>query len=232
MSDLAGAVIKSLKAHARKPSDFYPTPAPGTQAMIDALNLPAGCLIADPGCGEGDMARVIYANGFEVISSDINDTGYGEGGYDYIGENLEANTGSLGWFAEYRLLDAIVMNPPFSLADQFIRKAVKQAPVVGVLVKADYFNSGRGARLWADHPPTEIHPFSWRLPFLKEERGDNPIMNCTMYVWREGDPPLPGGPLLKPDPARVPDISKKPLLVHLKRLQAAFGKQERLRDAV
>lgn len=232
MSNLAGAITKSLKAHKRKASDFYPTPADGTQAMADALGLPPGSMVADPCCGEGDMSRVLWACGYEVISADINDTGYGLAGYDYIGEDLEPHTGSLGFFAEYGLIDAIVINPPFSLAEQFIRKAVKQAPVVGVLLKADYFNSGRGARLWHDHPPTAVHPFSWRLPFLKEERGDNPIMNCTMFVWRRGDPPLPGGPLLRPDPARVPDLTNKPLLVHLKRLQAAFDRLEGVLDAL
>lgn len=185
MADVAGAIQKSFATWDRKPHDFYATPEETTQAVIDALRLPKTALICDPACGDGKLLRIFTANGYEnTVGSDIRHTGYGHGGLDYLGPSEDPNEGSLGQLAEYGLIDAIVMNPPFSLATEFLEKALQQAPIVACLLKADFWNAQDRLPLGGSMPPTHHFPLTWRPVFLKKERGNNPLMNCTWFVWR------------------------------------------------
>ena len=199
---VANAIVKSMKTHKRKKADWYPTPVAGTAAIIPVLvdlGVSSGALIGEPACGNGAMARILKRDGgYEVVASDLRHTGFGLGGYDYLKDGDDPVEGSLGWFAEYGLLDAIVTNPPFDLAEAFIRKAVQQAPVVAMLLKSNYWNSRRGLKFYDEgFGPTHRYPVTWRLAFLEEERGKAPLMDCDWFVWRRGDPPV-DRPLSKP----------------------------------
>lgn len=174
MADVAGAIRKGYAAWERKPSDFYATPEETTQAIIDALQLPKDARVCDPCCGDGKLLRIFTANGYENTGGcDLRHTGYGRGGVDYLATTFEKP-----W------PDAIVMNPPFSLATEFIEKALIEAPIVAALLKADFWNAQDRGNLARAHPPTAHHPLTWRPKFLEKERGSNPLMNCTWFVWR------------------------------------------------
>ena len=102
-----------------------------------------------------------------MFSSDIAD------GVDY----LDAKSAGL-----YK---AIITNPPFSLAEQFIRKAVAEAPVVAMLLKATYFHAGSRVALFRECPPTAVLAMAWR-PAMCPERGKSPIMDFIWAVWIKG----------------------------------------------
>jgi hypothetical protein len=175
MANLAGAIHKGYETWERKAHDLYPTPEDVTQALIDALRLPKTASILDPCCGDGKLLRVFTANGYhKTRGCDIRYTGYGWQGRDYLAKNFET-MGS----------DAIVMNPPFSLATEFIEKALTEAPIVAVLLKADFWNTQDRHQLGRTQPPTHMYPLTWRPAFLKKERGNNPLMNCSWFVWRK-----------------------------------------------
>lgn len=218
--NVASAVVESMKRHQRKESDFYPTPAEGTQAILDELDLPKSAKIWDPACGEGDLDMVCRANGYQTFASDLNRTGYGKPGIDFLRVALGPTS---------QRPTVIMTNPPFALAEKFIRKAVTLAPVVVMLLKSNYWHTNNRLKLWDDCPPTAQHPVSWRLAFLKEERGNSPLMDCTWFVWDASKPPLPDRPLPKPPSANVPDVSLKPLPVYLARLERQI---DRLNDAL
>lgn len=178
---LAGAIQASYKKWERKPSDFYPTPYEGTESLIPVIKtlFPDGAAIWDPCCGDMDMVRVLQWHGFEVTSTDIRDTGQGIGDIDFLNDDV---TTKLGW--EPRP-DMIVMNPPFSLAAEFIRKALSYTPNVACLMKIDYWNAISRLPLWRENIPTFFFPLTFRLAFLKDERGNSPLMNCAWAVWTD-----------------------------------------------
>lgn len=179
---LAGAIQKSYKAWERKPSDFYPTPYEGTESImpvVKALVAPGG-KIWEPCCGNLDMTRVLEWHGYEVTSTDIRDTGQGIGGFDFLNDDPAEKW---GWLPDP---DMIVMNPPFSLALEFIEKALSYTPRVACLLKIDYWNALSRLGLWESNRPKLFMPLTFRLAFLKKERGNSPLMNCAWGIWHDG----------------------------------------------
>lgn len=58
------------------------------------------------------------------------------------------------WGWDIQEIDAIVTNPPFSLAEEFIRRALSITPNVAMLLKQTYWNvGGRSADRGLDHMP-------------------------------------------------------------------------------
>lgn len=183
---VANAIITSYKKWERKPADLYPTPVDGTESIIEvlkAMKRPDGTPIKtiwEPACGDGRLARVLEWHGFTVISTDLREyPGYGYGGLDFL---TETPGGKWGW--DMPEIDAIVSNPPFSLAEEFIRRALTFTPNVVMLLKQTFWNvGGRSKGLWVDHTPDMELKLTWRLAFLKTERGNSPLMDCMWNVW-------------------------------------------------
>lgn len=186
LGGFADAVVKSQAGWKRKASDYYPTPVDGTESLIPvlkAMKRPDGSPIKtiwEPACGDGRMARVLEWHGFRVIATDIREfPGYGYGGLDFL---RDTPGGKWGWAVGE--IDAIVTNPPFSLAEEFIRRALSYTPNVAMLLKQTFWNvGGRSKGLWVDHTPDLELKLTWRLAFLKNERGNSPLMDCMWNVW-------------------------------------------------
>ena len=95
----------------RRAWDFYQTPPEATLALLSFLGIPKGAVIWECACGSGEMSRTISAAGYDVISSDIEDYGFGQGGIDFL------------TYRQENRFDWIITNPPFSHAEPFIRRA-------------------------------------------------------------------------------------------------------------
>jgi hypothetical protein len=176
---LAGAIRESYKKWDRKPSDFYPTPYDGTESLMPVIDMafPEGARIWEPCSGDMDMVRVLEWHGHKVTATELRDTGQGITGFDFLRDDpVEA----FGWEPDP---DMIVMNPPFSLAREFIEKALSYTPNVACLVKIDYWNAISRYDFFQDHIPVFFFPLTFRLAFLKEERGNSPLMNTAWVVW-------------------------------------------------
>lgn len=160
----------------RRDSDFYPTPPECTHALLDWLKLSRG-VVLEPACGDGAISKVIEARGLQVVSSDIRETGYGIGLRNFL--EFPAAT------REELPVDWIITNPPFSLAEEFIRKALSITPNVAMLLKSQYWHANGRAKLFGEHPPAAVLPLTWRPDFLNGERGGAPTMEVAWTVWRE-----------------------------------------------
>lgn len=162
--------------------------------IFPLLGIKPGMVLADPACGRGDLAIILEQNGYTVKSSDIRNTGYGDPYINFLTITPEFDD-------EPYEVDALVTNPPFSLADEFIYHAVRvlKIPIVVMLLKTSFFNSQRGLRLYDKCPHSGVYPLTFRLAFLEEERGSSPLMDCNWYVWQAGNPRKCPRPLSRPD---------------------------------
>ena len=165
---LANATTKN----ARRALDFYPTPPDVTVALMRFLNLPPS-KIWEPACGDGSMAEAIKHFGHEVLATDIRNTGYGISGMDFL-ENHGQH-------------DAVITNPPFNLSEKFIVHALRQAKLVAMLLKSQYWHARKRAALFESTPPAFVLALTWRPDFMNGERGGAPTMECLWTVWIAGN---------------------------------------------
>jgi len=178
-NNMATAIVKSYKKWERKAADLYPTPVDAVESimpLIDALDIKT---VWEPACGDGRLARVLEYHGIQVFSSDIREySGYGVGPLDFLNDAYADDVGEI---------DAIITNPPFSLAREFVEKALEIAPIVIMLVKQNYWNTKGRVGFFRASQPNMFLPVTWRLAFLKEERGNSPLMDCAWCVWIRGN---------------------------------------------
>jgi hypothetical protein len=156
----------------RGEDDFYPTPPSATWALCQLGILPEK--VWEPACGDGAMARVLEQNGHHVVASDLRPRGYGEADVDFLtATELRA--------------PAIVTNPPFKLADEFVLHALSLGPDVAAFFLRLKFLEGRRRydRLLATQPPTEIHVFIERVKFFAGETpaANQPGWNTEAFAW-------------------------------------------------
>lgn len=185
---LGAAMSGGNPADGRVEKEFYPTPSPATVALLDryADVLPPG-RVWEPACGEGHMAQIIRARGFEVVCSDAFDHGFGKAGVD---------------FTRVRRLPkgvtSIITNPPWArkISPLFVRQArILQPKFFALLLKSTYFHAAERRALYEAHPPTAIHPLTWRLDFQNKGR---PVIECSWFVWDERGPLKLYEPMEKP----------------------------------
>ena len=169
----ASAIVTSQKVHKRKESDFYPTPPDVTRALLGFLNLERGTGVWEPACGDGAISKVLTDNGLCVFSSDLRlDSGFGKADVNFLEIPLDA-----------RCPDWIITNPPFALAEEFIRHALTFTPRVAMLLKSQYWHAKKRAALFEERPPSDILALTWRPAFLEAERGKSPLMDVVWVVW-------------------------------------------------
>ena len=149
----------------RHRQDFYPTPKDVTFALMDFLKLDHGLKIWEPACGERDMADAIEEYGYDVIATDI------EMGHDF----LTADAVECDW---------IITNPPFSIADEFIRKCKSMNKPFAMLLKSQYWHASKRSTLFAEATPSWVLPLTWRPDFLfKQQEKGRPLMDVMWCVW-------------------------------------------------
>lgn len=126
------------------------------------------------------MAEEIKKAGYIVRATDIVDRGYGEGGVDFLTTDFPSG--------KYD----IIMNPPFNICVDFIKKALLIAKnKVAVLMPLRYLSSIERYDLYKDYPPIRVYVYIERIciakngEFEKYESGCNPLI-YAWYVWEKG----------------------------------------------
>ncbi|MBP53085.1 MAG: hypothetical protein CMG88_03770 [Marinobacter sp.] len=178
---MSGAIAAAMQKWARKPADLYPTPIDCTYSLLPHIAdlLPADALVLEPACADGMMVRPLEEFGYRVDGYDLRpDVTGGQGGFDFT----EPDT----VFEQAGSYDAVITNPPFAIAEKFIRRAIEEAPVAVMLLKAQYWNTKNRKKLFRDTKPYMELNLTWRPAFLEKERGKSPLMDCMWVVWVRG----------------------------------------------
>jgi len=155
-------------------ADFYPTEAWCTRALLKNfwwLTAP----VWEPACGEGHISKVLSEAGRSVYSTDLHDRGYGTPGQDFLKQTATPD----GFFH-------IFTNPPYSVAEEFIRHAIKltepRKGAVAMLLRNEYDCAAGRVDLFR-HPA-----FAAKLVLTKRPRWiagskGSPRHNYAWYVW-------------------------------------------------
>lgn len=188
MTNLGALMAGHRAGKARDPNDFNPTiDASVTAAVVSHYETIIPRLVWEPACGTGEMSNALAdaLPGATIVSTDLIHRGFGLGGIDFLA--LDS--------APFDVPFAIVTNPPFYLAAQFIEHAHRLgAEFIALFLKAQYWNSSTRYALWQKHPPQATHPLTWRVDFTGQGA---PTMDCMWNVWGS-HVPFSNEPLLRP----------------------------------
>jgi hypothetical protein len=156
--------------------DLYETPEVATRALLLVEQLPHH--LWEPAAGRGAIVCVLRAAGHEVLASDLVD--YGDPTHfarrDFLLERKVPNG-----------CEAIVTNPPFKLAEQFVAHALDLCPRVIMLLRLAFMESERRTPILEGRGLARIHQFRKRLPMMHragwEGRKANSGMAFAWFVW-------------------------------------------------
>ena len=173
----------------RQIDDFYPTHPSITQMLLDREELDGN--IWEPACGKGHMSGVFIDRGYDVLSTDLIDRGYGEGGIDFLDDTQISRFGAV---------DNIITNPPFKFALDFVLQAKKMARKKICILNATMFLDGiKRYEMWMDQefPLKTMYQFSGRVVFRKNEIADQSQNGLIPWAWFVFEKGYVGEPTIK-----------------------------------
>ena len=154
--------------------DYYPTPVWGTLALLKYVNFNGSVL--EPCCGDGAMSEVLEGAGYEVVSSDIIDRGFGEV-IDFL--NIKKPYAN------------IVTNPPFNIAETLLTHALNLAEEkVCLLLRTAFLESKRRFNLfYKTRRPAKLLVFTQRLSMYPkgQEVDGGGTTSYSWFVWDKKD---------------------------------------------
>lgn len=158
--------------------DLYETPDVAVHALLHAEKLPAR--IWECACGPGRIVRVLRAAGHHVIATDL---------VDYACEDSQSGVDFLIERKAPDHIGAIVTNPPYKLANQFVAHALTfgMIPKVVMLLRLAFLESDRRSAILDGGTLARVHVFRKRLPMMHragwEGRKSNSGMAFAWFVW-------------------------------------------------
>jgi hypothetical protein len=150
---------------------LYETPAVAVRALLAREKLPP--VVWEPAAGRGAIARVLQAAGHTVYASDWRCYGFGIGGLDF----LHTDAVPAG-------CTAIVTNPPYKIANAFVRHAVALCPLVVMLMRLPFLESDGRRDILDESCLARVHVFRNRLPMLHRDGWTgNRASSSIAFAW-------------------------------------------------
>lgn len=163
----------------RAAGDYYTTDPTAVEQFIKYYHRLNGNfigLIWEPACGCGNISKVLESNGYHVISTDLYYRGYGNSGVDFLTADLPDE------------VVTIITNPPYALADDFVKHAMDVLPSGGrylALMNLSYLaGQKRFKEIYNNGYLHAIHVYPHRINCYKNNKdvGHSSPIN---YAWFE-----------------------------------------------
>jgi hypothetical protein len=163
-------------SYAERGNDCYPTTPGATRALLQAEPVPH--FAWDPACGTGNITAELRAAGHEVVATDIADYGIPITAPSYYGVDF-----LLEQQAPARC-EAIVCNPPYKLAPQFVRHALTLVPFTAMLLRLAFLESASRADILEGGQLAHVLVFRRRLPMMHRHNWTgNRASNSMCFAW-------------------------------------------------
>jgi hypothetical protein len=177
MAGLSSGTGNKRALLAERGDDLYESPPEAVRALLRAETLPE--VIWEPACGPGVIVRELRAAGHQVYATDL---------VDYQSRDQD----QAGWdFLMERQLpigvQAIVTNPPFKTAGEFVAHALELCPKVVMLLRLAFLESDKRTPILDTGHLARVHVFRKRLPMMHragwEGKHSNSGMAFAWFVW-------------------------------------------------
>ena len=174
------ATGRNKKGKERREADFYPTPAFCTNALLAEVRF--GRLILDPAAGDGAILDVVSGwampdgSPFVTLGLELDKERAKTAAQKHRVYHADALTDS--WPA----CDAIITNPPYSLASEFVARAMTQASSVpkAFLLPLGFLGSEGRAVMHRSYP-SDLYVIPRRPSFTSDGKTDAEVYGW--FVW-------------------------------------------------
>lgn len=173
----------------REGNDFYATDPIAIQKLLEVESF--SNKVWECACGQGHLSEVLKDKGYDVLSTDLVDRGYGTGGVDF--------------FKAKNVFDGdIITNPPYKYATEFARHAldiISHGHKVALFLKIQFLESRTRRRLFDENPPKYIYVSSGRIncckngDFSRDSRKNK--YSAQAYIWVIWEKGFKGEPTLR-----------------------------------
>lgn len=147
------------KKEERRAYDVYETPAWAVEALLKVIPIDSNLKYMEPCRGSGRIYNHLPLG-----------SAWGEirQGVDYLQ-------------TQYNHVDVIITNPPYSLAQEFVTKALGEADVVIMLLRLGFLESMKRWEWWQDNPLSSLMVLSKRPSFTDDGKTDG--SGYAWFVW-------------------------------------------------
>ena len=166
----------------RVENDYYATSPESINALLKVEKVIYPAL--EPACGEGHISKLLSVNR-SVVSSDLINRGFGNMFVDFLTYN----------FDEYGI-KTVITNPPFSLFQEFVEKALKVARFKVIMFgKLQALEGQKRATFLETTPLKTVYVFKKRQQPLRNGSEIDPLtgkkwasstMAFAWFVWEIG----------------------------------------------
>ena len=164
----------------RETNDYYATEPKAAELLCKLVQFSPN--VWECACGQGHISEVLKSRGYKVISSDLIDRGYGEGGIDFLKCDKPFD-------------GDIITNPPYKYAKEFVEHAlslVTDGHNVAMFLKVQFLEGKARRKLFNKYPPKMIYVASSRLlcakngDFAKMKAGGGSAVAYAWFIWEKG----------------------------------------------
>lgn len=170
---MKSSAMHGESGYKRIANDAYWTPHWCTAALLDRVTFEP--MVWEPACGKGHISTVLTAHSISHFDSDLLNHGHGLSGLDFLNE-----------FIMQPGCSSIITNPPYGLAEAFIRKALELTKSyqgrVAMLLRNEYDCAAKRRDLF-EHPAFFKKIILTKRPRWFADGGASPRHNFAWYVW-------------------------------------------------
>jgi hypothetical protein len=174
MTQNTSTAVMQRRAEPHDSLDDFPTPPWATRALREHLGPISlrGLTCREPAANRGHMVKPLREYFAEVQASDIHDYGAGFAQADYL------------FGPPPPVVDWTITNPPFRLAEQFIKRALftSRAGVAMIVRSAFLEGQARYTNLFRTDPPSLVLQFTERVVIHKGKLSAKGS-TATAYCW-------------------------------------------------
>lgn len=171
----------------RQQHDYYATEPKAMELLLTEESFHP--VVWECACGEGHLSKVLEANGFEVISTDLIYRGFGDPEpLDFLKNTLENFEGD------------IITNPPYKYALEFVEQAlnsVQPGRKVAMFLKLTFLEGQKRKDFFLHNPPKTIYVSSSRLMCAMNGEFEKCSSRAVAYAWFVWEKGFKGDPVIK-----------------------------------
>lgn len=180
----------------REVNDFYATDPNSLEIFLKALerdNFKLHNNIWECACGQGHLSKVLESKGYNVLSTDLINRGYGivDDSTDFINGKYYTHTKYDG---------DILTNPPYKYAKEFVETALNKISYgnyVIMFLKIQFLEGKERRKLFDEYPPKYVYVNSARQTCYINGDMSKKMSSASCYCWFIWEKEFTGEPIIR-----------------------------------